>query len=159
MRVVALIIFITLSLNAEYYKVNVKRESSDLYKVLYPNILIQTKYCYEYAYGDDAILKYTENAYDNELIFSSGTKCIVSKVFEMGKTTSVHNKNSQYLIDIAINDETFFINGKKFKAKLYCLGWDKGNKVVFVKGSSLGACVSATLFNVNLNQSCEVWCE
>lgn len=42
---------------AEYYKINVKRIEQDLYKTD-GGVYIQTQYCYEYTYGDDAVLKY-----------------------------------------------------------------------------------------------------
>lgn len=66
---------------AEYYKVNVKRIEQDLYKTD-SGLYIQTKYCYEYTYGDDAVLKYEQYSYDNKLIFDSGTSCDVKKVFK-----------------------------------------------------------------------------
>lgn len=67
---------------AEYYKVNVKRIDANLYKTTIGDLYIQTRYCYEYTYGDDAILKYEQYSYDNKLIFSSGTSCDVAKVFK-----------------------------------------------------------------------------
>jgi hypothetical protein len=66
---------------AEYYKVNVKRVDQDLYKSD-SGVYIQTKYCYEYTYGDEAVLKYEDYSYDNKLIFDSGTTCDVAKVFK-----------------------------------------------------------------------------
>ena len=67
---------------AEYYKVNVKRVDANLYKTTTGGLYIETRYCYEYTYGDDAILKYEQYSYDNKLIFSSGTSCDVAKVFK-----------------------------------------------------------------------------
>lgn len=64
-----------------------------------------------------------------------------------------------YLIELANNDELFIINGEKYKAKTYCLGWDEGEEVIFLKGSALGVCASATLLNVDRKEVCEVWCE
>lgn len=65
----------------------------------------------------------------------------------------------EYEIEAATNDETFIINGEVFKAKTYCLGWDEGDKVIFVEGSPYGACVSAILFNLWDRETCDVWCE
>lgn len=65
---------------ADYYKVNVKRIDSNIYKDLNSKTLIFTKYCYEYAYGEEAVLKYDRYSYDNKLIFDSGTSCDVDKV-------------------------------------------------------------------------------
>ena len=64
-----------------------------------------------------------------------------------------------YLIEVAHNDELFIINGEKYEAETYCLGWDEGDKVIFVEGSAFGACASAKLFNLNRKESCDVWCE
>lgn len=66
---------------AEYYKVNVRRVDSNLYKTS-EGLYIETKYCYEYAYGEDAVLKYEQYSYDNKLIFNSGSSCDVAKVFK-----------------------------------------------------------------------------
>lgn len=67
---------------AEFYKVNIKRVDKDLYKTTAGGLYIQTRYCYEYTYGEDAVLKFELNAYDNKLIFDSGTSCDVVKVFK-----------------------------------------------------------------------------
>lgn len=67
---------------AEYYKVNVKRIDKDLYKTTTDGLYIQTRYCYEYTYGDDAVLKYDQHSNDDKLIFDSGTSCDVVKVFK-----------------------------------------------------------------------------
>jgi len=64
-----------------------------------------------------------------------------------------------YEIEVAHNDELFIINGEKFEAKTYCLGWDSGEYVIFLDGSPYGACASATLYNINRKEKCEVWCE
>ena len=66
--------------NAEYYKVTVKRIDENLYKTQ-EGLYIETKYCFEYASGEDAILKYDQYSYENKLIFDNGTSCAVSKVF------------------------------------------------------------------------------
>ena len=67
---------------AEYYKVNVKRVDKDLYKTTTDGLYIQTRYCYEYTYGDEAVLKYEDYSHENKLIFNSGTSCDVVKVFK-----------------------------------------------------------------------------
>ena len=67
--------------SAEYYTVNVKRVDQDLYKTN-SGLYIQTNYCYEYSYGEDAILKYDDYSYDNKLIFDSGNSCDVTKIFK-----------------------------------------------------------------------------
>ncbi len=64
-----------------------------------------------------------------------------------------------YMIEAASNDEVFIINGETFEAKVYCLGWEEGDRVRFIDGSPYGVCVTATLFNLNRDETCEVWCE
>lgn len=64
-----------------------------------------------------------------------------------------------YYIEHVYNDELFIINGEKFEAKTYCLGWDEGNEVKFVEGSPYGVCTSALIYNKTRNDTCSVWCE
>ena len=67
--------------HAEMYAVQVKRIDKDLYKTD-QGVYIQTKYCYRYAYGDEAVLSYDQYGYDNKLIFDDGDVCDVVKVFK-----------------------------------------------------------------------------
>ena len=64
-----------------------------------------------------------------------------------------------YVIEASGDDETFIINGEVFEAKTYCFNFDKGDRVVFVSGSAVGACVSAKLLNIRTQKMCDVWCE
>ncbi len=70
--------------------------------------------------------------------------------------------NNTYVIEIAHNDEFFIINGEKFSAQTYCFasdGFDQGDYVVFLDGSPLGACATATIANPLTGETCELWCE
>ena len=69
------------------------------------------------------------------------------------------NATTSYEIEMAHNDELFIINGEKFEAQTYCLGWDSGEYIIFLDGSPYGACASATLYNINRKEKCAVWCE
>lgn len=64
-----------------------------------------------------------------------------------------------YAIEVAHNDELFIINGEKFEAQAYCMGWEEGDQVLFLDGSPLGACASAELLNLRTKEKCNVWCE
>ena len=64
-----------------------------------------------------------------------------------------------YPIEVAHNDELFIINGEKYEAMTYCLGWEQGEHVLFIEGSAYGACASAKLLNIERGEVCEVWCE
>ena len=72
---------------------------------------------------------------------------------------SINANAYDYTIEQSINDEYFIINGETFETKSYCSGWDEGDTVVFIEGSSVGACVSALLYNKDNNETCDVWCE
>lgn len=68
-------------------------------------------------------------------------------------------RTTSYEIEVSSNDELFVINGEKFEAKTYCFNMEEGDRVIFIKGSALGACASATLINLRTKNKCEVWCE
>ncbi|MDW9547747.1 hypothetical protein [Sinorhizobium meliloti] len=85
-------------------------------------------------------------------------RCISAAVITLF-TTTTGNTATTYEIQAAVNDELFIINGEKFQAKTYCLGWDEGEEVIFIDGRASGICVSAELFNVNREETCRVWCE
>ncbi|RPJ10608.1 MAG: hypothetical protein EHM36_03115 [Deltaproteobacteria bacterium] len=71
----------TASSTAGYYKVYVRRLDQDLYKDQNSGLYIKTRYCYEYAYGAEALLK-DGGAYDSKLIFESGGACDVESIFK-----------------------------------------------------------------------------
>lgn len=64
-----------------------------------------------------------------------------------------------YPVEASVNDETFIINGNVFKAKTYCFGVNKGDRVKFVEGSASGVCLSAKFINMRTGDVCSVWCE
>ncbi len=70
-------------LAGDYYRLqSVKRVDQDLYSAQagMTTIYIQTEYCYHYAYGEDATLKYDQFAYDNKIIWRDDSTCAVKKV-------------------------------------------------------------------------------
>lgn len=64
----------------------------------------------------------------------------------------------EYEIEAAVNDEKFIIDGEKYEAKTYCMGWDEGDTIIFIDGTP-GVCVDATLYNKTRREKCDVWCE
>ncbi len=64
----------------DLYRVTVSRIDKDLYKDHDSGLIIETKYCYEYAIRDEAVLRYERYGYNNKLIFSSGTTCDVKAI-------------------------------------------------------------------------------
>ncbi|MCK9109155.1 hypothetical protein MZA89_00250 [Haemophilus influenzae] len=65
---------------AEFYKVEITRLDSNLYRTT-DGIYIETKFCHEYARGDEAVLSYEQYSYDNKLIFQNGETCDVKRIF------------------------------------------------------------------------------
>jgi hypothetical protein len=65
---------------------------------------------------------------------------VIAAPFLLMVTTST--AATYYEIQVAHNDELFIINGEKFEAKTFCLGWDEGDRVIFVEGSALGAALA-----------------
>lgn len=67
---------------ADYYRVNVRRVEQNLYRDTTSRMYIKTRYCYEYVYGEDAILVWDgPRSWSNKLIFDSGSECDVEGVF------------------------------------------------------------------------------
>lgn len=77
---------------------------------------------------------------------------------QRGKSSGGGSRPS-YEIEVSHDDELFIINGEKFEAKTYCFNMEEGDPVIFLDGSALGACASATLLNLRTKEKCEVWCE
>ena len=65
----------------------------------------------------------------------------------------------EYYIQIAHDDDFFLINNEKFSAKTYCFNFNEGDRVIFIEGEPNGICASATFYDFNNRESCEVWCE
>lgn len=94
-------------------------------------------------------------------------KCdVVAKVeSQSGKSSKAPKRGGggthrdSYEIEVSHNDELFVINGEKFEAQTYCFNMEEGDMVIFLDGSPLGACASATLLNLRTRDKCEVWCE
>lgn len=81
----ALIVLSALALSAgDWYKLTgVRRIDKDIYKAD-GGLLIETKYCYEYIYGEDALLQYGgKYDVDNKIVFpESNTACDVKGVYK-----------------------------------------------------------------------------
>ena len=76
--IIAAVLATDVSVFADRYSVTVKRLEKDLYQDIASKTIIETRYCYEYAYGEEAVLTWEGRYGNNSLIFkSSGTKCDV----------------------------------------------------------------------------------
>ena len=75
---------------AENYEVNLTRKGSNVYKIDGKDIIIQTRYCYVYAYSEEAIFK--TSGYGGEVIFfDSKDKCDVKAVFGLSMLAPIES--------------------------------------------------------------------
>ena len=87
---------------AENYEVNLTRKGSNVYKIDGKDIIIQTRYCYVYAYSEEAIFK--TSGYGGEVIFfDSKDKCDVKAVFGLSK-----QKPSKYVVTVSREDDDWY---------------------------------------------------
>lgn len=88
---------------AENYEVNLTRKGSNVYKVDGKDIIIQTRYCYVYAYSEEAIFK--SSGYGGEVIFfDSKDKCDVKAVFGLSK-----QKPGKYVVTVSREDDDWYL--------------------------------------------------
>ena len=87
---------------AENYEVNLTRKGSNVYKIDGKDIIIQTRYCYVYAYSEEAIFK--TSGYGGEVIFfDSKDKCDVKAVFGVSK-----QKPGKYVVTVGHEDDDWY---------------------------------------------------
>ena len=87
---------------AENYEVSLTRKGSNVYKIDGKDVIIQTRYCYVYAYSEEAIFK--ASGYGGELIFfDSKDKCDVKAVFGMSK-----QKPGKYVVTVSREDDDWY---------------------------------------------------
>ena len=87
---------------AENYEVNLTRKGSNVYKIDGKDIIIQTRYCYVYAYSEEAIFK--SSGYGGEVIFfGSKDKCDVKAVFGVSK-----QKPGKFVVTVSREDDDWY---------------------------------------------------
>ena len=62
------------------YRVTVTRESSNLYRVIGEDIYIETRYCYEYVYSEDSLLR-MDGRTGSIIFLDAGESCDVKGVY------------------------------------------------------------------------------
>ena len=69
---------------SSYFDVTIYREESNFYEDSFQNLIIQTSFCYELVYSDNAVLR-VDNPSGNligKLLFSNGNECDVKQIYE-----------------------------------------------------------------------------
>ena len=88
--------------SADVYEVNLTRKGSNIYKVDGKDIIIQTRYCYVYAYSEEAIFK--SSGYGGEVIFfDSKDKCDVETVFGVAQ-----QKSGKYVVTVSHEEDDWY---------------------------------------------------
>lgn len=100
--VLLMLTFLCGSVLAETYELSVTRKGSNTYKVTGKDVIIQTRYCYVYAYSEDAILK--TSGYGGDLTFiDSREKCDVKAVFGPS-----NQKSGKYKVTVSREDDDWY---------------------------------------------------
>ena len=87
---------------AENYDVHVTRSSRNLYKVDGQDVIIQTRFCYVYAYSEEAILKASGSGGDL-IFFDSKDKCNVKAAFGQTKL-----KPGKYVVAVSQEEDDWY---------------------------------------------------
>ena len=87
---------------AENYEVNLTRKASNVYKIDGKDIIIQTRYCYVYAYSEEAIFQ-TSGSGGEVIFFDSKDKCDVKAVFGVSK-----QKPGKYVATVSREEDDWF---------------------------------------------------
>lgn len=100
--IMAVLMFMSSSVNAGLYELNVTRKDQNIYQVLGNKTIIQTRYCYEYSYSADAILDTSVG--HGQLIFKeSGNKCDIKAIFKEADL-----KQGTYEVVISRDDDNWY---------------------------------------------------
>jgi hypothetical protein len=114
------------------YDVSVTRKGSNVYKGTGSNTIIVTRYCYEYAYSEDAILK--SSGYSGKLIFvNNGTSCDVKSVYGKANVAA-----GNYTVTVSRdNDDWYEIVGQDmFIQTSMCLSLSLGEEATLKLNSN-----------------------
>lgn len=120
--------------SADAYDVTVSRKDSNVYAVSGKDVVIHTRYCYVYAYSEDAILK--TSGYGGDLIFlDSREKCDVKAVY--GASTQNPGK---YRVSVSRQDDNWYevFGTNMFIRTSMCLELALGDDAILVIRSSVG---------------------
>ncbi|WP_145600806.1 hypothetical protein [Yersinia frederiksenii] len=96
------LISISFSTTAATYEVSVTRKDSNLYVIDGKNTLIHTRYCYTYAYSEDAYLR-TEGYSDKLIFIDSKDSCDVQRILE-----PVNLNTGTYEVQVSREDDKLY---------------------------------------------------
>ncbi len=119
-------------IGAENYKISVTRKDSNLYKIDGKEMYIKTRYCYEYAYSENAFLKMS-GSYGEIIFANSGEKYDVEAVY-----AAINQSSGEYSVTVTRRDNNWYeIWGKEIYIKTRgCLSLALGKEAVLSISSS-----------------------
>ena len=123
---------------ADTFEVTVTRSGSNIYTVSGKKLLIQTRYCYAYAYSEDAILR--SAGYGGELIFpESRDKCDVKAVYG-----SSDQKPGKFKVMVSREDDDWYevFGSNNYLKTSACISLALGEEAVFNhRGHGIGTLI------------------
>lgn len=88
--------------HANTWEINVTRKDSNLYQITGKDSFVNTKYCYVYAFSEDAYLRV--DGYDKKIIFTdSKDSCDVDNVFSM-----VNIDSGKYEVEVSKKEDNWY---------------------------------------------------
>ncbi len=99
---VALLMVVAGTASADDYDLSVTRKGSNLYKVDGKDLYIHTRYCYEYVYSEDSLLRMSGTS--GKIVFiDEGSSCDVKAVF--GQSNQSPGK---YKVTVSREDDDWY---------------------------------------------------
>ena len=121
---------------ADNYEVSVTRKGSNLYKVDGEDVLIHTRYCYQYSYSEEAFLRMSGTS--GEIVFlDAGGKCDVKAVFGL-----IDQAAGKFSVNVTREDDDWYsILGQDLFVKTSsCFEFAYGEEAVLsIVGGSYGS--------------------
>ena len=84
---------------------------------------------------------------------------ILGLITYASSTFAAGNNTQIYEVDKVLSNGYYIINGITFRPHTSCKMLAKNDKVKFTNGSPTGNCVSATIYDLRTNSSCQLFCE
>ena len=131
------------------------REESNFYEDSFQNLIIQTSFCYELVYSDNAVLR-VDNPSGNligKLLFSNGNECDVKQIYEE-KAVSI----GQYALTVNRVESNFYEdpNQDVIINTRYCYNYAYSQEAILTVDSPYGYNIGTILFDDIVNTECDV---
>ena len=143
-----LLLMLTCSAAAGDYDLSVTRKGSNLYKVDGKDTYIHTRYCYEYVYSEDSLLRMSGSG--GKIVFiDEGSSCDVKAVYGESDLTP-----GKYKVSVSREDDDWYevFGTDTFIKTSMCLNLALGEDAILkLSGSGYG-----TLFFIDDDDDCMV---